>query len=639
MKIVGIGADNFMSFKSMAFAIPDSGLIFVGGEVKGSAVTSSNGAGKSALFEVICWGLYGKTLRGTSAGDVANWVSPRNCRVQIQFLDDQDNLFVVERYRNDKEYGNALRLFKGTDDITGSDSRVTQELIEAAVGMSWMVFSTAVVFGEKAQRFTEAKDSEKKAIFDEILMLQRYQDALKAVREDLKTLRDERTRLMALTTAAESTHNAAIRELEEAIQALAELEQSQESSQGRAAILERELRNTSVECEAVKAQLLAAQKERDELDVNNRELMNAVTEADRRRLQVESKASRPGIEKRLEIQRIDEQIADIDRKTKSLKSLRGKDACPTCLQPLSAHSVESVTAHYREQVAGLNDRLTETKAALLLLQKEERQATAEATGTLNEVVALKSEIDSQLRRKVTEVVTLTTRARDLDTRQTQLTRERDSLTMRYEERKRMLDQQLERANKRVERCAAEYNEKIAAVAGSEIDEVYLKFWEEGFGNQGIKSFLLDEILPALNDRVGYYASALMGEGTRIEFDTESTLKGGGLRDKFDIRIMRDDIKVDYVACSNGERRRIDVAILLALQSLVYERNAAGCNLMVLDEVFDSLDRVGVEKVVSLLADEAKDKVIYVISHLNEMRDYFENEVIVSKIDGVSEVTQ
>ena len=639
MKIVNITAQNFMSFRELSLDVPDSGLIFVGGEVKGSSVTSSNGAGKSALFEALCFGLYGKTLRGSSASEIANWASPRNCLVQIQFFDDHDKVYTVRRYRNHKEEGNALYILRDDDDITSQDSRATQELIEAIVGMSWMVFSTAVVFGEKAQRFTEAKDSEKKAIFDEILMLQRYQDALKALREDLKKLRDTRTALMAGATSAGSTHEAALRELDEAATAVAELELSRESSQGQLTVIAYELDRLRTERDDVDANLQLAQQERDALDANNRELMTTVTEADRNRLRVSEKASRPAIEKRMEITRLTEQITETEAKVKALGKLHGKESCPTCLQPISAHSMESVNAHYQQQLTALRDRHVAASAALIKLQQEEREATAEASKMLNDIMAIKTDIDGKLRRIIVAITTTSAKARDLGNRVSQLERQQDSLTMRYEERKLALEQQVERAAQRVERCAAEYNEKIAAVAGSEIDEVYLKFWEEGFGNQGIKSFLLDEILPALNDRVGYYASALMGEGTRIEFDTESTLKGGGLRDKFDIRIMRDDIKVDYVACSNGERRRIDVAILLALQSLVYERNAAGCNLMVLDEVFDSLDRVGVEKVVSLLADEAKDKVIYVISHLNEMRDYFENEVIVSKIDGVSEVTQ
>ena len=639
MKIVNITAQNFMSFKELSLDVPDSGLIFVGGEVKGSSVTSSNGAGKSALFEALCFGLYGKTLRGSSASEIANWASPRNCLVQIQFFDDHDKVYTVRRYRNHKEEGNALYILRDDDDITSQDSRATQELIEAIVGMSWMVFSTAVVFGEKAQRFTEAKDSEKKAIFDEILMLQRYQDALKALREDLKKLRDTRTALMAGATAAGSTHEAALRELDEAATAVAELELSRESSQGQLTVIAYELDRLRTERDDVDANLQLAQQERDALDANNRELMTTVTEADRNRLRVSEKASRPAIEKRMEITRLTEQITETEAKVKALGKLHGKESCPTCLQPISAHSMESVNAHYQQQLTALRDRHVAASAALIKLQQEEREATAEASKMLNDIMAIKTDIDGKLRRIIVVIATMSAKARDLGNRVSQLERQQDSLTMRYEERKLALEQQVERAAQRVERCAAEYNEKIAAVAGSEIDEVYLKFWEEGFGNQGIKSFLLDEILPALNDRVGYYASALMGEGTRIEFDTESTLKGGGLRDKFDIRIMRDDIKVDYVACSNGERRRIDVAILLALQSLVYERNAAGCNLVVLDEVFDSLDRVGIEKVISLLSDEAASKVVYVISHLNELRDYFSQEVIIVKENGVSEIIQ
>lgn len=628
-----------MSFDALALEIPAQGLVFVGGEVKGSSVTASNGAGKSALFEALCWGLYGATLRGISAGDVVRWSAKKNCYVRVMLLDDQDNLWTVARYRNDSEHANSLYLYKEDDDMTGAGARHTQEFIDSITGMSWLVFSTAVVFGEKAQRFTEARDSEKKQIFDEILMLQRYQEAQGAVRRDLKELRDARASLNSALAVAESARSAAAREMEETESAIAELEASRESAQGRLSAIAVQLEQYKKEHQKAEQQLTTAQQAREELDVQNRELMAAVSQADRERLEIEQKASRPIIAKRVELTDITSRLAEARKSAQSLGSLRGKDKCPTCFQTLDTHSMDGVAKHYAEEVGKLEKRETLMKAELIKLQESQKAAVAEAKRNLDEVMSIKSQLDAQLRGKVSEGVTLTAKVRDLATKINALEREHDQLTMRHDERKRMLDAQMERVVGRAEVADLNFAHAQEAVKESESQEEYLTFWESGFGNQGIKSFLLDEILPALNDRVAYYATALLGDNMRILFDTESTLKSGAVRDKFDVRIVRDGVNVDYISCSNGERRRIDVAILLALQSLVYERNAAGCNLMVLDEVFDSLDRTGVEKVVGLLAEEAKEKVIYVISHLNEMRDYFENELIVTKTDGVSEVVQ
>jgi DNA repair exonuclease SbcCD ATPase subunit len=122
---------------------------------------------------------------------------------------------------------------------------------------------------------------------------------------------------------------------------------------------------------------------------------------------------------------------------------------------------------------------------------------------------------------------------------------------------------------------------------------------------------------------------------KISFDTESTLKSGETRDKFSVKILRGESLVDYAACSSGEKRRMDVAILLSLQSLIFERSASNSNLIVFDEVFDSLDTIGIERVVNLLSEEASEKAIFCVSHINELRDYFQNIIIVKKKDGIS----
>ena len=164
-----------------------------------------------------------------------------------------------------------------------------------------------------------------------------------------------------------------------------------------------------------------------------------------------------------------------------------------------------------------------------------------------------------------------------------------------------------------------------------------KFWEVGFGNGGIKSFLLDEILPQLNSKANFYASTLLDEDVELFFDTEKAIKSGEMRDKFSVMVKKGGKVVEYASFSSGEKRRIDVAILLSLQSLVLERSAGHINISVLDEVFDSLDRTGIERVATLLAEESKTKAIYVISHISDFKDFFDKEILVQKTGGYSTI--
>ena len=622
------------------FDLPEKGLIFVGGEVQDSQMSSSNGAGKSALFEALCYGLFGKTLRGSSANEVINWQEGKNCLVEVTFVDDRGVIFSVQRWRNDKEHHNDLFLFRELDgDITGKDSRATQEMIEAALGMTWQVFSTAVVFGEKAQRFTEAKDSEKKEIFDEILMMGRYQEAQKIVREDWRQLRTNRTTIQGELTVAESGMASALREEEETEVSITQLEKEKADSQHTIEEIEIELAKLEPDLADHARMLKAAADEKESLEATNKELMDTLLQSEKNKSAYALEAGKPIISKRIELNGVSGEIDKLNNKSKSLLTLRGQEKCPTCGQPLSAHTVEGVAKEYKAQVVELNKKKAEIEADIIRLSKIEAANRAKLDKDMQEITSLKADLDKQAREQKTIIITETATVSRLTEQREMLNVQKVGHESRFAEREKFLQDQLNRIAKRLESYEALMGEKKEALAKLDDEEKYIEFWEEGFGNQGIKSFLLDEILPSLNERANFYASALMGEDIRIEFDTQSELKSGLTRDKFDVKIYRGESKVDYAACSNGEKRRIDVAILLALQSLVFERNASSCNLVVLDEVFDSLDRTGVERVVNLLAEEAKEKAIFVISHLSEFRDYFEKEITVRKRGGVSELLE
>ena len=126
----------------------------------------------------------------------------------------------------------------------------------------------------------------------------------------------------------------------------------------------------------------------------------------------------------------------------------------------------------------------------------------------------------------------------------------------------------------------------------------------------------------------------------IKFSTQSTLKSGEKREKFTIEVVNTDGGDTYIANSSGEKRRIDIAVNLALQDLIAARSSKKLNIAFFDEVFDTLDATGVEKVVDLLQDMAKEKSsLFVITHNNDLKSLFTNSIKIVKQNGYSTLVE
>jgi len=328
-------------------------------------------------------------------------------------------------------------------------------------------------------------------------------------------------------------------------------------------------------------------------------------------------------------------IDKINRWLTGVEKMPQDERCPTCGQSVSEESAIEVLAHYGKEIENHN-------AVLKTLDDEIKEAEAKITAVrikyeaqLREVLATKDELEGMVQesnRRTTELLTIQsknrTRVAMIDQGIKHLRAMAEAEERPLLEQKKMLQLSVVKHNAEKEVAAASKDQLLAELP-------LLEFWSEGFGNKGIKSFLLDEVVPLLNGRVSYYASSLLDENVAIAFDTESALKSGEVRDKFNIRIQIDDQMVDYKQLSSGEKGRVDTAVLLSLQSLIFGRSTRGSNLVIMDELFEHLDITGIERAVNLLREEAKDKAIYIISHQPEFADFFDNVLIVRKKDGVS----
>lgn len=568
-------AKNLYSFRELEFEFA-RGLFLIIGENVDSPLASSNYSGKSNIFESLMWTLYGKGTKETKP-DGSPYPSvtkeqvihngESDCRGEVEVESDGISYTIV-RTRNQR--GGDLYVVSEGKKLSGKSISETQKIVDSILGMSFETFLQSVMFAQGSKRFTQAKDSEIKELFGEVLGFSIWENAKNEVKKILKNQSTEivkneqrlsyiTAQLNGLSKAYEVASSAYQRALD--IYENWELKHAGEIGSIKESIAEtqRELLSRGVTIACVEDSF------KEFSEQQNKELKEL--EAIRSQIQIKSA-------RRAEV------ASDLS-----------SNKCPVCEQTVESTYLNnlldkySTDAEYVEYDCLLN--ATEARKRTLALLDD----LVKMNTKLNRVKEESNPFDVPCRKDTSSV-------------------ESDIIKLKAE--------------------AEERKEEIESLKA--VVDKY-KILEEAFGDRGVKSLLLDNILPVLNERVAEYSSSLAGSDTRVRFDTETVLASGDKQDKFSI-IVETSGGTGYHLCSGGERRRIDFAISLALQSLLPQTNIFIC-----DEPFESVDEAGQVSIIELLRQfaETRDVGIYVITHIPQFQDQFDSKILVRKENGNSRI--
>jgi DNA repair exonuclease SbcCD ATPase subunit len=198
----------------------------------------------------------------------------------------------------------------------------------------------------------------------------------------------------------------------------------------------------------------------------------------------------------------------------------------------------------------------------------------------------------------------------------------------------------EKSSIEVEKLKALLEEKRIIVGELNSELEYHQFWENGFSNRGIKSYIIESVIPQINEYASMYASALGGKYD-ISFSPQRQTKGGEIREKFTPIVVNKLGSGNYEGNSNGERRAIDAIMMFVLGDLAASRNNKRFSLLILDDVFEKLDEEVCDSVIGVLRMMTrgnnkglpKRESIFVLSHLDYFKSKFENRIEVKKENG------
>lgn len=617
IKFLSLSLENFMSFKHAELKYAGE-LTLVTGINYDDPCTESNGSGKSSLAaEGLLWTLFeqgvkekspeGSTLAGFRKDDVIRHGAAQ-CRGLVRF-ELSGVLYEVERTR--KRQGTGRFVVRADDtEIKAANTSETQEILNKLLGRSYSTFTQIELFGQGTRRFTQAKESERKEILDDILGLHKFKSALGVVRKRRQSLQVEENELNLHATRLEVT--------------LENVKEQLETSKTIYTVQLEKYKNwrksVRTRKETVKKDIIRVEKNLEQREGEVNQYMKQLKQL-QQKLQKTDKAGSENFYEQL-CDRCSELRVKLEMANSSSEILKNSDVavCPVCRRDITNTLREKLVKQSEKEIVQLSDELdTENKDAGKLHTE------------IVDIHKIELEVEG-LERKQQKIQSLAdTQAQVLRTMHKQL-HELDALTQPTGKPNAKEIEKLEKKAAKVSSELEAVQKKLKKLKTKMSD---LDFWEVGFGNKGIKSLMLDSVLPVLNKKANAYLSHLMDE-TEVEFDTQTYTVKGEPRDALDVRIYLKGGNGYHIA-SGGERRRIDFCISLALQSLIASSSARS-NIFVLDEPFESLDDAGIEAVVELLRQYAATEgvSVYVISHRNELKGLFEKVITIEKKNGISE---
>ena len=187
--------------------------------------------------------------------------------------------------------------------------------------------------------------------------------------------------------------------------------------------------------------------------------------------------------------------------------------------------------------------------------------------------------------------------------------------------------------------------KISSEQDKKKDTIQLikiyKYWSDGFGKSGIQSLLMDEIASEFNRVRSRIFPTLTNGYYDVQFSTLSETQSGELREKLSFLVFDEGQQVPYESLSGGQRRRVDVGVLLTMTAAICASYGISgvLGIMILDEVTDALDENGAESVADTLNEYVDFAVpsVYLISHSTALQSLFSQHMLVEHKDKVSRI--
>lgn len=603
MKLKSLHIKDFISFgdTTLEFNTDDKPTLYL---IQGQNLdvlddSANNGCGKSSLIgESLCYNLFGRSLRGSNKKIKVNEIvrmGSKSLSNKIEYKLNDGSILKIERSKNSKGTSGNINVELNDIDVSKRTKVLTSDDIQDYINMNIDIWQQIVCYYVDNPNILSMNYAQRLEFFKNIINL----DILDTYYDEIKNFKEDNNKFLIELNAKLKANQDIIKIVNE-------------NNDEYTKFLNEKIKE-------LKEQYHSIKKELDSFiidDIYDKE--NSNLEIDKRTLEVDKEE----IQKKINmydssIKQKEKEIQKIKGEINSIEKLKGIN-CPTCFQEVSEKYVHRCVKVYNENLKNIDIIINQEKELKVNEQTKVSEINADITDInkkitennkkKNELLRKKSSLEGQLDSIIKDGKKYKNELENINKKHSN-----EDKKSYYEMKDKCLNQAIKTRN--------EWKEKS-------------DFWSEMFQPKSkLRSTIIQKYLIVLSDIFEYHVSKLYNNeiNGKIFIDDDGNI---------DIILFKGENEINYWNLSSGERKRIDLSMLFALNEFYSYLNPNMPKFIILDEIFDSLDKPGIELVTDTIK-EIMDRLkldIFVISHIPiniENKHINCKKIMVTKKDGIS----
>ena len=541
-----------------------------------TVIVGENGAGKSTILDAICYALFNKPFRNINKPQLINTINQKHMEVEVEFSIGSKNYKIIRGAKP-----NVFEIYLN-DNLINQDAaaRDYQKYLEDHVlKLNYKSFTQIVILGSASfTPFMQLSAAVRREVIEDLLDIKIFT----TMNDVLKAKQNElRSKLQTVDNDIELGKQK-VKLQQDYIKTL------EEDKQKKVDDVQHRISETNAEITKLSDVL---QNEQEELAG----IESSVSDASEKRSKSQEMAA---LLKKL--------TTRIKAQEEHIQFYHDHDTCPTCNQELDETLKQSAVHTHTSKIGEIKDAI-----GTLSEQVETIQARLLEIGSIETKI---SERKSTVIKLNTQIIAGQQYIQKLNAELHTESTQRGNIHEEKENLKRIAKEVVEKSNQKSSLVEERHYLDVAGIL--------LK-------DTGIKTKVIKQYLPVINKLVNKYLQA-MDFFVTFELDEafNETIKSRH-RDEF-----------SYASFSEGEKAKIDLALIFAWRAIARMKNSANTNLLLLDEVFDgSLDINGTDYVMTILNTIGEETNIFVISHKDALFDKFRSVIRFEKHQNFSRIAK